>query len=331
MAGENRQKIKLLKIMEMLMHETDAEHQLTTNDLCVKLREIGIQCDKKTMGKDIAVLREFGYPVQHIQIGHEKGYYLEENEFSTAELKILIDAVQAAGFITETKSNELIEKVASLGGSNKKEILNDNLVCFNITKHTNEDIFKTIDVMQRALREKKRASFTYFDRNENRERVYRKEHERYVVEPMALVYTDDNYYLMCYSAKYKGITNYRIDRMDEPAVEEEQVSEDAIVDDSDIAGYRKQVFKMYGGPITDVTVQFKDKLIGVVQDKFGEDVRIVRIGTDKCVAQLAVQVSPTFWGWLFQFAGEMKIVSPVEMAEEYVKRANVIIENIAEK
>ena len=36
------------------------------------------------------------------------------------ELRILIDAVQAASFITEKKTLELVDKIAALGGSNPR-------------------------------------------------------------------------------------------------------------------------------------------------------------------------------------------------------------------
>ena len=129
---------------------------------------------------------------------------------------------------------------------------------------------------------------------------------------MALVFNEDNYYLMSFSQKYDNVTNYRVDRMDEVMVEDEPVSEKAILPDDDIAGYTEQVFKMYNGPVTDITVEFDDKLIGVIQDKFGEDTKIVRTAPTRCVASLKVQISPVFWGWIFQFIGEMSIVSPEE-------------------
>jgi len=324
MTGKNCQKIKLVKILEMLRQESDENNPLKTIELCQRLNDMGIQCDKKTLSKDIATLNEYGYDVQYKQIGHEKGYFIQNAVFSVAELKILIDAVQAAGFVTDEKTQALVEKVASLGGSSKRSILDDNIVLFNITKHTNEDIYENVATLETALKERKKASFKYFDRNEHQEKIYRKEGNRYIVEPMALIFNDDNYYLMSYSAKYDGITNYRVDRMEAVEVEDEPVSKKAIVEDADIAEYRKQVFKMYGGPVTEVAVEFDDKLIGVVQDKFGEHVKIIRIGTDKCIASLNVQVSPTFWGWIFQFGKQMRIVSPEPLAEEYKKLAQEI-------
>ena len=78
---------------------------------------------------------------------------------------------------------------------------------------------------------------------------------------------------------------------------------------------------MYGGQSVDITIQFSDKLIGVVYDKFGEDTKMVRINENNCVASVKVQISPTFWGWLFQFGTDMDIVEPEALKEEYINRA----------
>ncbi|MEA4831942.1 MAG: WYL domain-containing protein [Oscillospiraceae bacterium] len=80
---------------------------------------------------------------------------------------------------------------------------------------------ETVGFLEEALQQKKRVSFYYFDLNEHSEKVYRKSKERYIVEPMALVFNEDNYYLTCYSSKYDGICNYRVDRMELLAIKKQ--------------------------------------------------------------------------------------------------------------
>ena len=75
----------------------------------------------------------------------------------------------------------------------------------------------------------------------------------------------------------------------------------------------------------DVVLEFDDKLIGVVYDKFGEDTKMIRSG-DKCIATVKVQISPVFWGWLFQFAGKMKVLSPDTVIADYRKHAAMLDE-----
>ncbi len=307
MQRDNCQKIKLLKLVELLRQETDENHPLRTSTICERLNSLKISCDRRTLGKDVALLNEQGFEVMSTFIKHEKAYFIASRNFSVPELKILIDAVQAASFITEKKSEELINKIAYLGGSHCAEILKRNIVCFNTRKHSNESIFYNVGFLEEALQEKKKASFYYFDLNENGEKVYRKNKERYIVEPVALIYNEDNYYLMCYSSKYDNICNYRVDRMESVEVDDESVSDNAIIEESDISQYTEQVFKMYGGPQEEVTLQFDNSLIGAVYDKFGENTKMERVDESTCKATVKVQVNPTFLGWVYQFGEIMKI------------------------
>ena len=96
MAQDNCQKIKLLKLLELLRQETDEQHPLTTMDICNRLGAMGISCERRTLSKDVALLNEQGYEVMWRWVGKEKGYYIEDRSFSIPELKILIDAIQAS-------------------------------------------------------------------------------------------------------------------------------------------------------------------------------------------------------------------------------------------
>ena len=314
---ENRQKIKLLKLIELLQQETDELHPLSTNEICNRLSTMGISCERRTLAKDIALLNEQGFEVMWCRVGKEKGYYIADRSFSVPELKMLIDAVQAANFITEKKSTELIDKIAALGGSHQADILQSNLVCFNTRKHSNETIYYSVGYLEDAIQQQNKVLFRYFDLDEHGEKVYRREGHRYVVEPVALVFHEDNYYIVVYSAKHDSTANYRIDRMDSVEIIDEPVSPKALALRNEVAGYTERVFKMYGGQPVDIVIEFDDKLIGVVYDKFGENTKMIRTHEHTCVATVKVQVSPTFWGWLFQFGKQMRILSPSTLIEEH--------------
>lgn len=324
MVQDNYRKIKLLKLLELLRLDTDELNPMTTNQICTRLDEMGIICDRRTLSKDIALLNEQGYEIMDTSVGHEKGYYVADRSFSIPELKILMDAVQAASFITGRKTRELVEKIAELGGSHRAEILKSNIVKFKTTKHSNEQIFYNVDALEQAIDEQKKVLFRYFDLNEHGQKVYRRDGHRYVVEPIAMVFNEDNYYMLCYSSRHRKTSTYRVDRMEAVEVLEEGITETAIALKAEIGPYTEQVFKMYAGEAVDIVIEFNDSLIGVVFDKFGEDTKMMRCGDRKCVATVKVQISPVFWGWLFQFAGEMKLLSPDSLVQEYIARARQI-------
>ena len=324
MARDNYRKVKLLKLLELLRQHTDEQHPLTTNQTCAKLEEMGIPCDRRTLAQDVAVLNDLGYEIMVTTVGHENAYYVEDRSFSLPELKILMDAVHASSFITEKKSAELIEKLADLAGSHRSEVLKRNMVCFNTRKHRNEKILYTIDRLEEAILSQKKVIFLYFDLDEQGLRVYRRGGHHYVVEPIALVFNEDNYYLTSYSSRFDSTANYRLDRMDSVKIIDEGCSEKAISLRNEVASYTEQAFKMFGGQQEDVVLEFDTSLIGAVYDRFGEDTRMIPSGEGKCIATLRVRISPVFWGWLFQFAGHMRLLSPQHVVESYRQQAQLI-------
>ena len=91
----------------------------------------------------------------------------------------------------------------------------------------------------------------------------------------------------------------------------------------DVADYTEQAFKMYNGKIESITVSFSRDLIGVIYDKFGEDTEIWQ-EDGRYAANVKVQISPTFWGWLFQFGGRMRIQGPAVLQEEMGRQLSLL-------
>ena len=325
MPEENYQKIKLLKIMEILRQETDEEHPMTKVELAARLVAMNVSCSPRSLIRDIKLLNEQGYEIMERLVGHEKAYFVCDRSFSVPELKILIDAVQAAGFVTEKKTGELVDKIAALGGSHRAAILKGNIVKFNTHKHTNETIYYTVGFIEDAIQRNKKIIFRYFDLDENGQKVYRRDGHHYVVEPVALVFNEDNYYLIVYSEKHDGTANYRVDRIDSVEIIDDPISDKARSLRRKVARYTEEAFKMFNGQQETVTLRFADKLIGPVLDKFGEDTKMTRVDDHTIEATVQVRIAPTFWGWLFQFGTDMDIVAPEALKEEYKNKAAALI------
>ena len=325
MGAVNPQKIKLLKLYEILRQHTDEDRPLSTNQLCAMLEAEGITCDRRTLAEDVDILNANGFEVLRRRTRYAMLFYIVDRRFDLAEVKILIDAIQAASFITPQKTKELTEKVASLAGSHMATVLTGNLVTFNTRKHTNEAIYYTVDTLERALQQKQKASFQYFDLDENGNRVLRKKSDRYIVNPVGLVYHEDNYYLVTYHEIHEATVNYRVDRMADVRLEDEPIVGQAIVLSGELGSYTERVFKMFNGPQATVELQFDRKLTDAVYDKFGESVEIIACNRGLCRATVEVLVSPVFFGWCFQFGRSMKILSPEPVAADMKAHAKQVM------
>ena len=124
MKQENAYKIKLLVLLEILRQDSDEDHYIGTTELIDKLADMGIVCDRRTLYKDIEVLNNFGYEVLcEKSPGKPNCYCVADRSFDVPELRILMDAVQAASFVTPSKTEVLLDKIADLGGSHRAELL----------------------------------------------------------------------------------------------------------------------------------------------------------------------------------------------------------------
>ena len=332
MAADNRQKIKLMKLYEFLRKETDEQHPISRIRLCRQMNEMGISSNVRTLSLDIKVLNDNGYQVLSYMKDKERFFYVAERELNVPELRILLDALQAASFITERKTAELVEKVAALGGSHRAELLKKNLVCFNTRKHSNEAIFYTVDGIEDAIFRKKKITFNYFHLNENVERSYvlteNGERKRYCAEPVALIYNEDNYYLMACTERHPDTAGiYRIDRIDHLEIlEESELSNAALEMTARVTEFTEQAIKMYGGEPEEVVLRFDRSLVEPVFDRFGENTPMRRFDEDTCTAAVRVRISPTFFGWLAQFGGSMRVLSPENVRESFREHIRLALE-----
>lgn len=326
MDSESTRKIKLLRMWDILKTETDEEHPISTNALIEKLGEEGIEVDRKILYADIDMLNRFGYEVL-TERRKSNYYYVEDRSFNEAEVRILMDAVQASAFVTEKKTEELLNKLALLPGVERGQGLKDKITKFSVVKGVNERIYYSVDTIVQAIKRKKQISFNYSEFNEKRERVFKVDKENpenkrvYVVNPVTTAVDDGQYYLICYDDKHDGkLANYRIDRMDNVVILETKITPNKTID---IAKYKRQQFSMFGGEVKRVELEAEKNLIDILFDKFGSNIKIRQLENGKLHCTIEIQQSPIFIAWCCSFGTRMKVLSPpstIQLVKEHLKK-----------
>jgi|BioPla2DNA2_1021312.scaffolds.fasta_scaffold81113_1 predicted DNA-binding transcriptional regulator YafY len=312
MAKEKNQKAKLLYLLDILRNESHETCSLTTKQLISKLNERGIPVDRKTLYEDIKFLNSIGYEIFKERKKSNK-YWIAERPFDLAELRILMDAVQSAKFITECKTKQLIDKIADLAGTKLGEELKKNMSSINTVKHTNERIFYNTDTIHNCLQAGKKVSFKYFDYGLDGSKIFRKEGERYVVNPIELLLSEENYYLICCTDKYRNIISFRVDRMLDVEMEDDPIAEHECISSFDLNEYKKEVFHMYGGEQQSVTLLADNSMVNMVLDKFGEDIELTKVDDNKFSVTVNVRLSPTFFSWCFLFGDKLRVTAPEDV------------------
>ncbi len=256
--------------------------------------------------------------------------YAEDNYYilDTIAAKILIDSIQSLSFMHENTSNRIIKTLINLADSEDRGVLQTERYDSMYSSDDNRDGINLyeIDRILRAVDNKTKLKFRYFDLDENRNRIYHHEGKEYIVEPITLKPNDNHYYLICYDpGSLNGTRTYRIDKMSDIKETDEEISRTAFEFRDNIPQITNQVFRMYSGPVRRVTLEFKNRIIGSIFDKFGSRVQIERVDEEHCRITEDIQISPPFLGWLFQFSREMRVVAPEDVIEDYKKLCEDII------
>ncbi len=303
-------KLKMLYLARLFMEETDDEHALTLQQIAAKLAAVDISADRKTLYQDFEELRQFGLDIIAEQVGHNTYYHLGARRFELPELKLLVDSVQSAKFITDKKSRELIRKLESLVSRHQAQQLHRQVLIAGRVKTMNESIYYNIDKLHGAINSDAQIRFQYYQWNVRKETELRRGGAWYQVSPWALLWDDENYYLVAYDAADDKIKHYRVDKMLRIRLAEERRRGRERFKAFDTARYAKTLFGMYGGEEMAVTLEGEAGMVGVVIDRFGKDIPLVALDGDRFEAKVNVAVSPQFFGWIMGLGGGVRVTGP---------------------
>ena len=320
MAKSSNQKLKLLYIVKFLMQNSDEEHPVSTAQIIEELASNGISAERKSIYDDIEALRLFGLDIIQLK-GKNGGYYIGERDFELPELKLLVDSIQSSKFITQDKTYKLIKKIESLASVYDGQLLQRQVFVTNRVKSMNESIYYAVDVISDAITQNRKIRYKYFEYTVEKNRRYRHDGAFYEVSPFALIWDDENYYMLAWDSDAGKMKHYRVDKMEKVSLTDREREEIKEFEKVDMSAYTKTVFGMFGGEEQKVRLRFANHLVGAVLDRFGRDTIIIKDGDEHFTFTVNVVVSQQFLAWVFGFGSEAEIISPDEVREEMKKQA----------
>ena len=316
MAKSENQKQKILVLLDLFKSKTDEEHGVTTSDIIDYLAEHGIKAERKTVYADLNTLKEYGYEISKEKKDGNYYYTLLDRDFQLPELKLLVDAFQASKFISAKKSSELIKKIENLASVYQAKQLQRQVFVSNRIKTNYENVYYNVDELNLAINENRKIKFDYYEWNLSKEMVLRKNGHKNDISPWSLAWDDENYYLVAFDGNSGIIKHYRVDKMRKIEILDEARDGREEFEEFDAAKYAKKVFGMFTGDEQRVKIQFANKLIGVVIDRFGQDIMIIPKGVDQFVVNVNVKVSNMFLGWIIGLGDGAKILEPESVVDE---------------
>lgn len=323
MSKGTNQKLKLLYLTKIFREQTDEEHMLTIAEIIEKLSAYDVSADRKTLYTDFEELRHFGLDIISQQIGRQHYYYLGAREFELPELKLLVDSVQSAKFITAQKSQKLIKKLEGLVSKYEATQLQRQVYITGRVKTMNESIYYNVDKLHAALSADAQIQFQYYQWNVKKEMELRRGGKLYQVSPWGLMWDDEYYYLVAYDAETDKIKHYRVDKMLRIQITDQKRAGKERYQSFNLPDYTKRIFGMFSGEETKVTLEADNSMAGVLIDRFGKDIMLIPQDGGRFRATVDVAISDQFLGWIVAL-GTVKTVGP----EAVVKKMQAKVSNL---
>ena len=313
---------KSFSIYKILNSHADEDHPMNATDICRYLAGMGIDTDRRTVYRNITGLEQAGFDIVKSGSG---GWFLE-HDFETVEIKILIDAVQQAHFLTFNKSNELIGKLLTLTSSSIAHELKKQISISNRPKHENEAIYYNVDKINTCIIKNKKLSFKYFSYDTKGNRIHKYVNYTYTANPYFTTWFNENYYMIASTGKHNNFSHYRIERMadleiiDEPRRPIQKIAPNGF----DLADYLNKAFSMFTGKPAHIRLKIHNTLANQVFDRFGTHINLVPANSEYSSMNADAVIAPGLISWIISYGDKIKVIKPVELREQIVEHCQNI-------
>lgn len=326
--GKELNKIKLLFLHDIFTRQTDKEHVYSANELCDLLSEYGINCERKSIYSDIEALKEYGMDIVNVR-SPKRGYYLNERKFDVAEVRLLIDAVQAAKFISSKKTKALIYKIGNLLSEFQEEELREQIYVESTFKSEKEDLYEIIKSLDDAIKKAKQVQITYAKRKLENRYLKKSEGKVFIINPYSLLWSNDHYYLVCNNDKYNNLMHLRLDRisqvklLDSTSKHFSKVSK--YTDKFDTADYSNKIFNMFTGESGEIELCCDNRIIDDILEKFGDETPLKIFDENHFVFKADVELSSGLISWIMQYGADIKVLSPKNLSDALIEKTKEIL------
>ena len=344
----DRKKMTTLYILEILKRYTDdtvdengnPAHCLTQAQIGEKLyKDYDIILNRKAITRgldDLIYSRDYADKIQYEtkeRITTEKGEKVKIeyrtdfrycHSFSTAQIRMLMDAVLFSKNIPYSECIELLELISNLGDIDARNRLTkhlSNLRDMSFDKVSNDQLLYNIGVIDEAIDQGKQIAYIYNNYGRDMKlhpRLVDGELDPKVVNPYQMIATNGRYYLICNYDEYENTARVRIDKITDIDILDTNVKPKSKVKGlKDIP--ETMAGQLYMQPGTPERIVFRvannERIISDIIDWFGKRVRF--ISEDEKTVTCAVKINPADMKfWAMQYSGIVEILEPESLRED---------------
>ncbi len=324
-------KALLLCVLQVLSDYSDENHPMTIAAIKKKLKtDYDMEANRNTISRNISLLRDLNFDISTYDENHG-GAYLCTRVFDDMELQWLIDDVLNSKYLTEKDAGDLIKKLKKLSNKHFKSHPGHINALREWPHQKNKTFSFNMDRLEEALENTWRVRFIYNCMDCDGE-LHPLGEEAYEVLPLQMFCTNSQYYLIAYHYRRKAPWHFRLDRMTNFDLLEQDIEGDKAIKKEHSFNpvlYARQHPHMYAGTPEHVVFRMPRRLAGAVYDSFGEaaDMRAV----DEEYMQVRVHVATEGMRYFaLQYGPNCEVLEPLslraqiqediqKMAEMYAK------------
>lgn len=312
----NKAKLKTLYVKQMLEEETDAEHGLSMRQIIERLEHLGVKAERKSIYRDIEVLREFGCDIRTYQRNPVE-YAIVRRDFDLSELMLMVDAVQSCKALTARQCNALVTNIKLLASDHQRALLERRIHVPGRIRSKSDSVFANVDTIHDAIRLRRKVEFVYYRRGLDGERHATREGRPHVVTPVGVTYAEGYYYLTAWDDDHGNMVEYRLDRMGKARVSDSGATRNAEIDHYVYDEGKYEYFGRFGGDEVTASLDVRADKVEIVMDRFGEAAQLSKLDDQTARAYVKICKSEQFFGWVAGMGNTVKIAGPKSLVEEY--------------
>ena len=328
MARSSNQKLKLIYILDILKKYSDEDHPLNAVDIAEHLSRVGINAERKAIYNDIECLEDYGCDIIRTTTP-KKGCFIGDRDFEIPEIYLLSDAVRSANFISAKKTRELLAKLGGMLSVHQSKRRGSGVFFAEKEKSGNEEIYYSIDAVSRAIEEKKQIKIEYLQRGFDQNRQVSFNKKEMVINPYALCWEDDHYYLLGNHSKYDNLIHLRLDRISHTEILKTDARHFSEVSDYkeffDTADYTYRLFGMHGGNVEKVEFRCSKAITEQVLDRFSEDIFITGVNETEFCFTVEAAISEALVTFVINYGENLKVLKPQKLKDMICERAQLVL------
>ena len=351
---EPTKKVMIMLILDILQTETDSDHHLTQKEICERLKtKYGMDAERKAVHRNIMLLVDLGYPinwdkprswskrsrsVKNPETGANEesqviGEIWYEHPFTPSELRILIDGLLSSKHLSYNQCKKLVGKLARLSSNYFKSRINHIKIMPN-NMPMNEQLDLIIATLDDAIERKRKVCFCYLEYGTDKRQHIKLSSNGlprlYTVSPYQMATKEGKYYLICNHDNHDDIANYRIDRIiDVFILEDQKVRPFSSLKGAggqklDLGQYLSEHIFMFSGSGSRCKFRITHSMINDVIDMFGRDITFYD-ETEEYVYVSARVNERSMLQYAKNYAPNVLILEPKELAEKVCEEAELTI------